>query len=180
MSGGATSRQNGGEKDGTVVRSVYVETTVVSYLTAKPSRDLVVAAHQQVTREWWEKAQLRFDMYISAVVLDEIVQGDPEAAEKRRRIVADMKLLGRLPQVEELKAEYAARLPIPDKALADCYHLALASWHGMDYLVSWNMKHIVNGDVILAVQDLNAARGIRTPLICTPEELVEDPWSTTP
>lgn len=118
------------------MRSVYVETTVVSYLTAMPSRDLVVAAHQQVTREWWEKAQLRFHMYISAVVLDEIAQGDREAAEKRRRIVADMKLLGRPPQVEELKAAYAARLPIPDKALADCYHLALASWHGMDYLVS--------------------------------------------
>ena len=91
-----------------------------------------------------------------------------------------MNLLGRPPQVEELKAEYAARLPIPDTALADCYHLALASWHGMDYLVSWNMKHIVNGDVILAVQEINADRGIRTPLICTPEELVEDPWSTTP
>lgn len=112
------------------MRSVYVETTVVSYLTANPSRDLVVAAHQQVTREWWEKARLRFDLHVSA--------------------------------------------------LADCYHLALASWHGMDYLVSWNMKHIVNGDVILAVQEINAARGIRTPLICTPEELVEDPWSTIP
>jgi hypothetical protein len=64
--------------------------------------------------------------------------------------------------------------------VADCYHLALASWHGVDYLASWNMKHIVNGDVILAVQEINAAKGIRTPLICTPEELVEDPWSTTP
>jgi predicted nucleic acid-binding protein len=162
------------------VRSVYVETTVISYLTAKPSRDLIVAAHQQVTREWWEKAQGRFDLYISAVVLDEVTQGNPDAAERRRSIVADMKLLEMLAAVEDLKAEYSEKLPIPDKALADCYHLALASWHGMDYLVSWNMKHIVNGDVILTVQELNAARGIRTPLICTPEELVEDPWSTTP
>lgn len=86
-----------------------------------------------------------------------------------------MKLLGRTPEVEEIGTEYARKLPIPDKAMADCYHLALASWHGMDYLVSWNMKHIVNGDVILAVQELNTARGIRTPLICTPEELVEEP-----
>jgi len=162
------------------VRSVYVETTVVSYLTAKPSRDIVVTAHQQVTREWWEKARQRFDLYTSAVVLDEISEGDPEAAEKRRRIVADMQLLERPPEVEELKAEYSEKLPIPDKAMADCYHLALASWHGMDYLVSWNMKHIVNGDVILAVQEMNSARGIRTPLICTPEELVEDSWSMTP
>ena len=162
------------------MRSVYVETTVVSYLTAKPSRDLVVAAHQQVTREWWEKACLRFDLHVSAVVIDEVSEGDQEAAEKRKTIVAGMKLLARTPEVEDMKAEYARKLPIPDKALADCYHLALASWHGMDYLVSWNMKHIVNGDVILAVQEINAARGIRTPLICTPEELVEDPWSTTP
>ncbi len=139
-----------------------------------------MAAHQQVTREWWEKAQGRFDLYISAVVLDEVTQGNPDAAERRRSIVADMKLLEMLAAVEDLKAEYSEKLPIPDKALADCYHLALASWHGMDYLVSWNMKHIVNGDVILTVQELNAARGIRTPLICTPEELVEDPWSTTP
>jgi len=169
-----------GKRMGKVVRSVYVETTVVSYLTAKSSRDLVVAAHQEVTREWWEKAPQRFDLYASAIVLDEIAEGDPEAAERRRRIVADMKLLGRPPEVEELKAEYAERLPIPDKAMADCYHLALASWHGMDYLVSWNMKHIVNGDVILSVQEMNSARGIRTPLICTPEELVEDSWSMTP
>jgi predicted nucleic acid-binding protein len=160
------------------MRTVYVETTVVSYLTARPSRDLIIAAHQQITREWWEKARQRFDLHVSAVVMDEISEGDPDAAEKRRNIVAGMRLLGRTPEVEDMKAEYANKLPIPDKALADCYHLALASWHGMDYLVSWNMKHLVNGDVILAVQEMNSARGIRTPLICTPEELTEDPWST--
>lgn len=162
------------------MRSVYVETTVVSYLTAKPSRDLIVAAHQQVTREWWEKARQRFDLFVSAVVMDEISEGDAEAAEKRKSVVSGMAFLGRTSEVETIKADYARNLPIPDKALADCYHLALASWHGMDYLVSWNMKHIVNGDVILAVQEMNAARGIRTPLICTPEELMENSWSTTP
>ena len=109
------------------MRSVYVEITVVSYLTATPSRDLVVAAHQQVTLEWWEKARQRYDLYASVVVIDEVSEGDREAAEKRLGIVE-------------------------------------------------NMKHIVNGDVILAVQEMNAARGMLTPLICTPEELVEAPW----
>lgn len=156
------------------MRTAYLETTVISYLTARPSRDLLVAAHQQVTRDWWENVASRFDLHISVIVMDEISQGDAEAAQKRLAIVEDMRLLQRTPEVDDLAAYYEKELPIPERAMADCYHLALACQHGMDYLVSWNMAHIVSGPIILRLQELNAARGIRTPVICTPEELMEE------
>lgn len=153
---------------------LYIETTIVSYLSARPSRDLIVAAHQQITREWWEHASTRFDLFISAVVIDEISRGDETAVSRRMETVAGMDVLASTGGVDELAVFYARDLPIPDKAVADCYHLAFACWHGIDYLVSWNMAHIVNGDVIGRVIDLNFSRGIRTPVICTPEELMEE------
>ena len=156
-------------------QTVYIETTVISYLTARPSRDLIVAAHQQITSEWWNDAADRFDLHISAVVLDEISQGDPDVAAQRLNAVAEMPVLARTPEVDELAACYAQRLAIPDRALADCYHLALACWHGMDYLVSWNMTHLVNGIIIRRIQGLNVERGLATPVLCTPEELLEAP-----
>jgi predicted nucleic acid-binding protein len=154
-------------------QTVYIETTVVSYLTSRPSRDLIVAAHQQITRDWWDNASSRFDLYISAVVMDEISRGDKTAAGERQNTVTGMKLLARTNGVDDLTTVYARDLPIPEHVVADCYHLAFACWHGMDYLVSWNMAHIVNGGVIRRVMDLNSSRGIRTPVICTPEELME-------
>ncbi len=153
--------------------AVYIETTVISYLTSRPSRDLVVAGHQQVTREWWESSLPRYDAYASAVVLNEISAGDREAAALRMQRVATFPLLEATDDVERLAEHYYRELPIPEKARADCYHLALATWHGMHYLLSWNMAHIVNGAVIRRLQELNAARGIRTPVVCTPEELME-------
>jgi len=158
-----------------VKQTLYIETTIVSYLTSRPSRDLVVAAHQQVTREWWQYGLPRFESYVSSVVLNEIKAGDADAAALRMDKVVAFPVLEATSEVEWLAEHYYGNLSIPEKARADCYHLALASWHGMDYLLSWNMAHIVNGVVIRRLQELNALRGIRTPVICTPEELLEVP-----
>ena len=125
--------------------------------------------------DWWEKAASRVDLYASVIVVDEVSQGDAEAAQKRLAIVDELKLLQRTTEVDDLAACYEKDLPIPEKAVADCYHLAFACGHGMDYLVSWNMAHIVSGSIILRIQELNAVQGIRTPVICTPEELMEEP-----
>lgn len=154
--------------------TVYLETSVVSYYCSRPSRDLVVAAHQQITAVWWEQAMPRFHVYVSAPVLDECAQGDRNAAALRLEQIKAYPVLEATDGAVDLAEYYCRNLPIPDKARADCYHLALAVWHGMDYLVSWNMSHIVNGLVVKRVQELNAAKDLRTPVICTPEELLED------
>ncbi len=153
--------------------TVYIETSVVSYLTARPSRDLIVAAHQQLTRDWWDRALPNFDAFISAIVMEEASKGDAQAAQQRLEKVSSFQLLDVLPEVQELADLYFSAAEIPEKARADSYHLSLASWHGMDFLVSWNCKHIANGKVKRIVDEINAEHGIRSPIICTPEELLE-------
>ncbi len=152
---------------------VYIETTVISYLTAKPSRDLIIAAHQQLTYDWWEDALPKFEGYISPVVLEEISRGDKLASKLRREKVAGFSLLEVLPEVQKLAESYFSAISLPEKARADSYHLALSTWHGMDFVVSWNCTHIVSGQVKKIIEEINSVHGIRTPVICTPEELME-------
>ena len=153
--------------------SVYIETTVVSYLTARPSRDLIIAAHQQITLEWWENALPFLDPFVSIIVIEEVSRGEPEAARARLEKVSTFPVLGVTEEVRELAELYFAQTQIPGKARADAYHLALASFHGMDFLVSWNFTHIVGATVRTVIQEINASRDIHTPFICTPEELME-------
>jgi len=153
--------------------TVYIETSVVSYLTAQVSRDLVVAAHQELTIEWWDKALPKFEPFVSPVVLEEIARGDPDAAKKRIQAVRAFGVLEVVPEVRDLAERYFTAIDLPEKVRADAYHLALAVWHGMNYLVTWNCTHIAGGKVKLIVQELNAGRGIESPVICTPEELME-------
>ena len=153
--------------------SVYVETSVISYLTAAPSRDLLVAAHQQVTSEWWEHALPRCAAYVSPVVLEEISKGDKEQAKRRLGKVSKFRVLDVNRDIHDLAKLYFTKIDLPERAVADAYHLALATWHGMDYLVSWNCTHIASGRVRGILERVNAQRGIATPVICTPEELME-------
>ncbi|MEN6577881.1 MAG: type II toxin-antitoxin system VapC family toxin [Phycisphaerales bacterium] len=153
--------------------SVYIETSVISYLTAQASRDLIVAAHQQLTVEWWEKALPAFEPFVSPVVLEEIARGDPDAAKRRMKAVAVFEVLGVVAEIRDLAEQYFGAIDLPEKARADAYHLALAVWYGMDYLVTWNCTHIAGGRVKSIVQRVNAGRGFASPIICTPEELME-------
>jgi predicted nucleic acid-binding protein len=152
--------------------SLYLETSVISYLTARPSRDLVIAAHQQITREWWDNVLCQYQVFISAAVVEEISQGDRQAAQLRLAQVTNFPLVEIVPEVVELADVYFSRLQIPKKARLDAYHLALATWHGLDFLVSWNCTHIVSARVRRTLEEINARQGFRTPIICTPEELM--------
>ena len=154
--------------------SIYIETSVISYLTAKPSRDLIVAAHQQITKEWWENALPLYSAFVSPIVLEEISKGDPNAAQLRLDKILDFKALEIVQEIKQLADFYFAELDVPEKARADTYHLALSAWHGIDYLVSWNCIHIVNGKIRRVLEEINAKQGIRSPIICTPEELMEE------
>jgi len=153
--------------------TVYIETSVISYYTAKPSRDLIVAAHQQITHEWWEQALPECDPRISEIVIAEADRGDSEAASRRRGAIASMPALLVTEDVIDLANSYFREIGMSEVARADSYHMALAAWHGVDYLVTWNLRHIAAARVRRAVAMVNSRRGIRTPEICTPEQLME-------
>lgn len=153
--------------------SVYLETTVVSYFVSRPSRDLIVAAHQQITNEWWENVLPYLDVFISAIVIDEITRGDNDLAKRRMEIVSSFNLVDMTDGVRHLAELYYDALNIPEKARADSFHLALASWHELDFLVSWKCTHIASARVRKIIETSNDDQKLRTPLICTPEELME-------
>ncbi len=151
--------------------TVYLETTIPSYLAGRPSRDLIVAAHQQLTHDWWEEARTHFDLFISEAVLEEIRAGDPELATRRVKIVEDLPLLSLHDGVRGLVRIYLAELGLPPQAAADVVHISFAVAYQLDYLVTWNCKHIANGHVIQRLVDVNRRLGRPTPVILTPEEL---------
>jgi predicted nucleic acid-binding protein len=153
--------------------SVYIETSVISYYTSRMSRDMIVAAHQQITQEWWETVLPRCEAYVSPFVLDEIGAGDRQAAAKRLGVAASFRMLEVTPQVRSLADQYQRCLEIPATTQADAYHLAVAAWHDMDYLVTWNCRHLAAARVRAVLASVNATIGIRTPAIGTPEELME-------
>ena len=152
--------------------SVYLETTIPSYLAAHPSRDLVIAAHQQITHDWWRTAPDRFDLYISQAVLDEIEVGDPDAVARRLEIVQGLPILSFSDDVGRLVEAYDDRLGFVGRARADLVHIAFAVAYESDYLVTWNCRHIASGETIRRLARANAELGRFTPVIVTPEELL--------
>ncbi len=154
--------------------TVYIETSVISYYTAKPSRDIIILAHQEITREWWKDKIRHYTPYVSSVVIDEITEGNQIESKKRIKEVQKFKSLEVTNSVIELAKIYLKETSLPEKARIDSYHLALSTFHGVDFLVTWNCKHIANGNVVKKIQTINEREGYQTPFICTPEELIED------
>jgi hypothetical protein len=155
-------------------RRVYIETTVASYLTARPSRDVVVAAHQELTIEWWAKHRQRFDLYISDIMLREAARGDALAASKRLAELAGIDVLGLDVVAREIADLFLKRRLIPEKAIDDALHVAVATAQGMDFLVTWNCRHIANAEVVERLEAVCLELGYRMPVLCTPEQLMGD------
>jgi predicted nucleic acid-binding protein len=151
---------------------LYLETTIPSYLTSRPSRDLIIAGHQQITREWWERRRDAFQLYLSQLVIDEASAGDPAAARERLETLRDLPLLDITPEVTELASRILASGKIPRKAAADAAHIAIAAVHGMDFLVTWNCVHIANATNARALARICREHGLDCPVIRTPEELM--------
>ncbi len=152
--------------------TVYLETTIPSYLTARPSRDLITAAHQQITHEWWATAGDRYDLFVSQAVLDEVASGDPAFVRRRMKILTDLRALAFSDDVGSLIKIYVNRLGLTGSATRDVPHFAYSVAYNMDYLVTWNCAHIANGQVIRRLVHLNSELGRHTPIIVTPEELL--------
>ena len=153
---------------------VYIETTVISYLTARRSSDVVVAGHQKTTRNWWRLRRDQFEIYGSQFVLDEAVQGDPIAARRRLRLLRDFPLLAATQAVQDLARRLIRPGGIPREADRDALHIAVAAVHGIDYLLTWNQRHIANAQNRNNLSATCAAEGFELPIICTPEELMGD------
>jgi hypothetical protein len=152
------------------MKSVYLETTIVSYLVSRPSRELIVAGHQEVTREWWERRREKFACYISDVVLDEARQGDAAQAGLRLKAMEDFPRLAASEAAERLAAMFLQVLPA--KAAQDAAHLAIASAGKINYLLTWNCAHLANVEILDRLDPISLAAGFRLPRVCTPEELM--------
>ncbi len=152
---------------------VYIETTIPSYLAAKPSRDIIVAAQQQVTAEWWNGSHHRYDLFISEAVIDECSAGDQEAADRRLKFIGKLPALKITEDVVRFALLYGKILAIPEKSKVDAVHLALAVNYEMDYLLTWNCKHLAHGEVRTKIHQYNMRNGLFEPMIVTPSELLE-------
>ena len=154
--------------------SVYVETSVVSYLTAWPSRDLIIAAQQAMTREWWRDAPERFVLVASELVLTEAAAGDADAARAR---LAALEMVTRLDTTEDAAALTRRLLELgafPREAAADAAHVGIAAANCVDYLLTWNLHHIANAAVRSRIERACRRAGYEPPVICTPNELMEE------
>jgi hypothetical protein len=155
-----------------MAQRVYLETTIPSYLTAWPSRDLIIAGHQQLTQEWWRARRSEFDLFISQFVLDEAGAGDPQAAQQRLTILNPLPLLDISDAVLELAAAILQSGIIPAKAARDAAHIAVSAVHEIDFLLTWNCAHIANAQIVKKVQAICTQHRFPCPVICTPEELM--------
>ncbi len=150
---------------------VYVETSVISYLTARQSQDVIVAARQAITRHWWEETRRRFEVYVSVLVVEETLAGDPDAAAQRAQAIAGLPILEVNDDAQVLAGNLLAQGLVPRTSVEDALHIALATVHGMDFLLTWNFRHINNAETKARIMVAVEAAGYECPVICSPEEL---------
>lgn len=152
---------------------VYIETTFVSYLTARPSRDLIVAGHQQLTHDWWGNRRADYELCVSQLVLQEAGDGDPQAAQERLDVLAAMTVLEIQEEALELAEELVQAGALPAKAGNDALHISIAALHHIPFLLTWNCRHMANATMRTQIESVCARKGFKAPIICTPEEMME-------
>jgi len=154
--------------------TVYIETSIIGYLTARPSNNLILMANLEATRQWWETRRTQFSLYISQVVLDEVARGDREIATKRLELLHDFPLLEVSADVQNLADQFLSKSNLPPKAADDALHIAAATVYGLDYLLTWNCRHIANAQIQKKLAQITVDAGYELPTICTPYELMGD------
>ncbi len=153
--------------------TIYVETSVISYLTARLSNDLVIAGHQKLTRDWWEQRRVDFELYTSQLVTQEASRGDSQAAAKRWQILQHLPLLPITKEIFELADDLVQKRILPIQAHTDALHIAVAIFHDIDYLLTWNCRHIANAEIHRQIAKLSFQQGYgEMPILCTPYELM--------
>jgi predicted nucleic acid-binding protein len=155
--------------DSTLAR-VHVETSIISYLGSRPSRDVVVAGHQALTRRWW-RTRHEYSLFASQIVADEAARGDRNASTKRLRALRGIPRLALNQEATQLAEELLRRGALPQRATVDAFHIAIAAAHEVEYLLTWNCKHLANAAMRGTIEATCRAWCFTPPVICTPEEL---------
>ena len=157
-----------------MTQRVYIETTIPSYLAAWPSRDLLQAARQQITHDWWNNQRNNYDLCISQTVIDEAEAGDADAAKRRMPFLQNLPLLDLTEAVNDVAKAIMDSALLPQRATRDAVHIAVSSIHSIDILLTWNCRHIANAAIMKQLGAIVAACGYEMPILCTPEELLGD------
>ena len=152
--------------------TVYIETSILGYLTARSHNNLILMANVAATQAWWDNRRSQFALYISQVVLDEVGRGDAQMAARRLEILRDLPLLEVNLAVQNLAAQLLSKSNLPPKASDDALHIAVATVYGLDYLLTWNCKHIANAQIQKKLAQISGDAGYELPTICTPYELM--------
>ena len=151
----------------------YIESSVPSFYVARPSRQLAIVAKQQATKDWWDGGCSGLDLVTSLETLDEIAKGDSEKAQERLDLVSAMPILEVTEDVADLADELVESGIVPKRAASDAIHIAVASVHAVEFLVTWNFRHIANPFLRERIRNLVTEKGFRMPTMCSPEELLE-------
>jgi predicted nucleic acid-binding protein len=155
-------------------RTLYIETTVVSYFTAQPSRDLLVAGHQEATRELWPSLTTLYDTYVSALVYEEAARGDAEQAAKRLLAIKSFRMLDVDEDARVLAERIVRGKGVPPEYPEDALHMAIAAVNGIAVVVTWNFAHLSNPFTRMMVRQIVENEGYVCPEVCSPEELLEN------
>ena len=165
---------NCSDEGGLVVNpTTYLETSVISYLVARPSRDLVTLASQQITQQWWNAYRAEYELYISEEVVRECREGDQSEVAKRIAILRTIPVIPLTLEIQSLADLLVREKALPIKARADGVHLASAAYHGAELLLTWNMRHLANPRMLPRIRDIIVRVGLRMPEVCTPQALLE-------
>ena len=154
------------------MKSVYIETTIPSLAASRPNRDTIIAGRQAATLLFWESERHQYDLYVSQYVIDECSLGDTDAAERRMSFLQGIPVIPKSGQVSVLAGKYQKLLDIPDRSVIDCFHLAVCVLAEIDYLLSWNCTHL-GIHTYVKIRKYNEEHGLHTPILLTPEALME-------
>jgi predicted nucleic acid-binding protein len=153
---------------------VYLETSIISYLTSRPNRDLIIAANQQITQEWWQLRRDAFELFVSELVIQEASAGDKTAAAQRLQALEGIPELKLNEEIVVLAEKLVKDGSLPPNAVEDALHIAIATLNGIDYLLTWNFKHLANATMRYKIEGVCRLLGYEPPVICTPQELMEE------
>ena len=154
--------------------TLYIETSIISYLRQRPSTQVVTAARQVLTHQWWSHERTSYELVTSQYVIDEASDGDPKLAEERLESLDGIPLLPADPDIEIIANEIMARAILPPKAVFDALHIAITAHHRVEYLLTWICRHIANAKILPRIHAVLNDLSVPIPIICTPEEMVED------
>jgi hypothetical protein len=153
--------------------NVYIETTIPSYLAGNKTNDIIILGHRQITLEWWRDKRKDYNLFISDVVVEEISAGNPVFSGKRLDSLKGIPILAYNTRIESMASKYMEHFAFPEKLLRDVFHIAYCVHYEIDFLLTWNCKHLANAHIKLELARLNRKLGFNTPEICTPEELLD-------